>query len=192
MSTYFAHPNRRAMRERLPLSVRIGFSPTEPSRRQRTLPCLDTDVAEDKIKSGMIIVVDEGDYMGVATTGWRAAQAADAASTKKFYVAGADYDQFDVQSAGGLTGYDLSDNYVFETGYFVTGEGVVYAEDDKLSVADHGQLVLATEDDIIVAQVSAVGLNSNGSFSYEGRTPSATFDQYLVVAAAHTGVVMPA
>jgi hypothetical protein len=145
----------------------------------------------DRIYSGMIIVEAEGKYRGAAVRGWRAAQASDATSTTlKFYVANSDYDAFDVQAAGGLTAYDLSDNYVVETGYFAGSTN--FTADAKLSVGDHGVLALADEGDIVVAQVAEVGTNANGTVPYDGFTPSvsAVNANYLVAAAAHTGVVV--
>ena len=190
------------MRDRLPLNVRIGFSPTEPSRRQKTLPCLDvaTEDAADLIKSGMIVVIDSGEYMGVAVDqGWRAAQAADATDvTLQFFIANSDYDAFDVQAAGGLTAYSLSDNYVFETGYFGTDADPDtvgdqnFTQGGKLTAGASGVLTGAGAGDVVLAIVDAVGSNANGSFNYAGYTPSATTSTYLVAAAAHTGATVPA
>lgn len=191
--------NRRALRERLPINVRIGFHPTEPTKKQKTLPCLETVGAgagvaiTTPIKSGMLIVSDVGVHAGrQGITGWRAATAADTATSKQFFVANSDYDAYDVQQAEGLTAYDLSDNYVFETGYFLTGDGVNYTDGIELTAANGGKFAIATEDDVIVARVSEVGSATNGSFPYEGHTPScpvaAAF--YLVVSSNHTGRVM--
>jgi len=174
------------MRDYLPIDVLIGFNPTEPVK----LSSLAAPIDDSAIKSGMLIRKATGNIGGDSGTGFRPTADTDSAADVSFFFALHDGDSHDVQAAGKLVGLDCSDQYVIRTGYF-DAEGGTFDIDDPLTAGNDGVLVLAGAGDVIVARVDAVGDESDGSFAYTGKMPSATNTKYLQVKTVQSGLTVP-
>lgn len=193
--------NRRFMRDKVTLQVLRGFNPTEPGKLSFLAAPLDivtpagaAIAGRVAIKSGMAVVVesDTDAYVGgVAASGFRNAVALDADGLKTIYIALADADAHDVQQSGKLVGLDCSDTYEVQTGYFISADGP-YLLDDPITVGAGGQFTKAVEGDQIVAHISAVGPNADGSFPYVGLTPGAVGTNVIQFKTRQAGVVVPA
>jgi len=184
--------NRRVERDKLPLQVVRGYSPTEPNKLSVLLPSID----DEAIKEGMLVVRKTGTIGGVTSQiGFKKSAAADSQTYTSVYIALHDQDSHDVQEAGGkLVGLDCSDDYEVQTGYF-DADGTAFAVDDPLTVGADGVVVLAdAPGDVIIGRISAIGEGSVGEFAYNGKTPStsvanATFIQFKT---CQSGAVIPA
>lgn len=164
--------SRRFLRDRLPLQILRGFYLTEPGKLTFLAPPATNEV--DEIKSGMLLVVADVVVNGATVKGFRRAQIADNSTAQTFYIAVHDANNLNVQASGLLVGLDCSDTFEVQTGHFLTGADVSYSRDLALTAGANGVVKAATNGDIIIGYVSAVGTNSNGSFPYVGLTPGLT------------------
>lgn len=163
--------NKRYLREKAPMQVLIGFSPTEPVKLSSLAAPLDPAATVGvAIKSGMAVVKDTGTYQGVSAVGFRNTVAADATGNKSVYIALHDADAHDVQASGKLVGLDCSDTFEVLTGYYVPG---TYNLDDPIYVAAGGNFtnVSPGAGSKVVGYISEVG-PGNGVIT-AGKTPSA-------------------
>jgi hypothetical protein len=178
---------RRYMRNKLPLQVLRGYNPTEPVKLSDMLPSID----DEEIYSGMLLKRTTGTVAGVASQlGFAKCDAADAATQQSLFVAHHDGDDRSVMESGKLVGFNCSDNFEFKTGYF-DADGTPFELDDPLTAGADGVFVLATAGDQIVARISAVGPNIDGSFPYDGYTPSATDSDMIQIITVQSGAVVP-
>lgn len=179
---------KRFIRAKVKMQVLRGFYPTEPNKLSSLAAPLDvtpgTDVA---IKSGMPIVKKTGTYRGLAVTGFRNCEAADAISGVPVYLALHDADAHDVQAAGSLVGLDCSDKFEVQTGYY--DPAIVWQLNDPLMVGPDGVLTLAVATRFIVGYITAVGTGTNNTIITGGKTPSATDMKVIQFKTAQNGQV---
>lgn len=182
-------PNKRFVRDRLPIQVIRGNYPTEPGKLSSLAPPID----DEAIRSGMLLVKDTGLVDGTSTAGAfrKTVAATDAAvdtnENTSYFIARHDQDGHDVQASGGLVGLDCSDDYEIQTGYF--DDQITYAVDMPLTAGDGGVFTEAGEGDVVVAYITKVGSGTGNSIAYVGNTPpTARADaEYIQLKTARNG-----
>lgn len=187
--------NRRVHRDRLPIQVLRGFTPTEPIKLSSLAPPIDGEA----IYSGMVITKATGLVGGASTAGAFEKTKLNQAGlrNKSFYIALHDQDSHDVQAAGGLVGLDCSDDYEIQTGYF--DPDIVWAVDMPLSVGADGIITEAVIVDgdpdvpnVIIGHITAVGGGTNNAIEYVGKTPSSENSLVIQFKTAQNGQVVTA
>lgn len=155
--------NRYYLRAKSPLTVVRNFQFTEPATLATSLPPLE----DERIKSGMLITVAVGLIGNQEVTGFRVANAFD--STANCYVALHDYDDRDVQASGKMQGLPCREKMEVQTGYYDISDVTALMEGTRLTVGDGGVFEVARVGDYVLATVSAVGSNADGSFPSPSR-----------------------
>lgn len=176
--------NRRVFRARPKLRVLNGFYPTEP----RYLSYTTAPKEDEGILSGMVVTVDASDEFikSLAAVGDLGAANASAivngqsvadALGSSIYLALQDQDEFDAVQAGVIVGLDCSANYEVQTGYF--NKSGTYSRDLQLVPGANGELtpldtLTAGDNGLVVAHVTKVGDEADGSILIPGYAPEAT------------------